>query len=55
MNASPISSWESVAAYFTFADSPAVVMGLCALAAVAFVGFMAAIIKHENDAFDKHK
>ena len=55
MDSSPIDSWEGVAAYFTFADNPGMVMFLCALAFVAFIGFMATIIKHENDAFDKHR
>jgi len=55
MDTSPIDSWEGVAAYFTFADSPGMVAFLCGLAFVAFIGFMAAIIKHENDAFDNHR
>ena len=55
MNSSPITSWEGAAAYFTFADSPAMIAILCGLAVAGFIGFMAPIIKHEKDAFDKHE
>ncbi|WP_419811482.1 hypothetical protein [Bacterioplanoides sp.] len=55
MNSSPLTSWEGVGAYFTFADNPVVVGALCIGAIAVFCGFMGAIIKHENDSFDQHK
>lgn len=55
MNSAPITSWEGAAAYFTFADNPAMIAVFCGLAVAGFIGFMAAIIKHEKDAFDKHE
>lgn len=54
MNASPITSWEGAEAYFTFADSPAVVM-LILVAAVAFTVY--AIISafvHESDSYQEY-
>tara|TARA_R110000868_G_scaffold100574_3_gene276578 strand:+ start:27182 stop:27358 length:177 start_codon:yes stop_codon:yes gene_type:complete len=55
MDTSPIDSWEGVGAYFTFADQPGMVAFFCGLAVVTFLGFMYALIKHENDAFNKHE
>lgn len=55
MFSSPISSWDNVAAYFTFSDSP---MGM-AISLAAAVGIYLylniSIMKHEKDSFDKHK
>jgi len=54
MNSSPITSWENVAAYFTFADSPAII-AICFIAAVAVVaGLLTKIIRHEKSTFDKY-
>ena len=54
MNASPITSWEGVSAYFTYADNPFVI-GLCFVAAVGvFAGLIGTIIHHEASAFDPH-
>ena len=48
-----ISSWESVAAYFTFADNPVALM-VFAFGVVGIVsGLIHYIIKHENAAFEK--
>ncbi len=55
MNSSPITSWEGVAAYFTFADSPVMVAVCCGLAVAGFLGFMATLIQHENKAFKDHE
>jgi hypothetical protein len=50
-----ITTWENATAYFTFADSP-VMLGLFAIGAAGIVvGLIASIIRHENEAFKKHK
>jgi hypothetical protein len=50
-----ITSWENVAAYFTFADNPAALV-LFAMGVTGIVaGLIGYIIKHENDAFEQHK
>jgi len=55
MFSSPISSWENVAAYFTFSDSPTG-MALSLLAAVGVYLYLnASIMRHEKASFDRHK
>lgn len=47
-----ITSWDNVTAYFTFADSPAM-MALFALGVAGIVaGLIYSIAKHENKAFE---
>lgn len=55
MNSSPLTSWENVSAYFTFADNPIIISVLCLSAVAVFSGFMLTLIKHENESFDKHR
>ena len=53
MDTSPITAWEGAAAYFTFADKPAVIY---LILAVAVILCFATIIKaniHETEAFKK--
>ena len=50
-----ITSWEGVSAYFTFADSPIMLMLFVLGAAGIVVGLITSIIKHENAAFEEHK
>lgn len=55
MNASPITTWEGAEAYFTFADSPAALMVILALAVGATVGAIIATIRHENHTYIDYK
>lgn len=55
MNASPITSWDGAAAYFTFADSPAAMMIILLLSIAATVGTIVATIKHENSTYIDYK
>lgn len=50
-----ITTWEGVSAYFTFADSPIMLMLFALGAAGIVIGLIASIIKHENEAFEEHK
>jgi len=50
-----ITSWENVAAYFTFADNPAALVLFAMGVTGIVVGLIGYIIKHENDAFEQHK
>ena len=50
-----ITSWEGVSAYFTFADSPIMLMLFALGAAGIVVGLITSIIKHENEAFEEHE
>ncbi len=50
-----ISTWENVAAYFTFADNPAALVLFALGAAGIIVGLISSIMKHENDVFEEHK
>jgi len=50
-----ITTWEGVSAYFTFADSPIMLMLFALGAAGIVIGLIASIIKHENEAFEDHK
>lgn len=51
MNASPITSWEGVGAYFTFADNPTAMAVILGLSVVATVGAVIASIIHENQTY----
>lgn len=55
MNASPITSWDGVEAYFTFADSPTAMMIILGLAALVTVGAIISSIKHENNTYIDYK
>ncbi|MEM7542539.1 MAG: hypothetical protein AAF384_13300 [Pseudomonadota bacterium] len=49
---SPIESWDAAEAYFTFADSPAL-LGLFLIVAIGIVvGVIAATYLHENKSFN---
>ena len=50
MNSSPITAWNNVAAYFTFANHEAVVVGVFLLSVVATLLVIGSIIKRENRA-----
>lgn len=52
---SSITTWENVTAYFTFADSPIMLMLFALGASGIIIGLISSIIKHENEAFEKHK
>ena len=52
---SSITTWENVTAYFTFADSPLMLMLFALGVSGIIIGLISSIIKHENDAFDKLK
>ncbi len=54
MFSSPITSWENVAAYFTFSDSPTGIAISLAAAVGVYLFLNASIIKHEKESFDKH-
>ncbi|MFC3151382.1 hypothetical protein ACFOEK_10130 [Litoribrevibacter euphylliae] len=50
-----ITTWENVSAYFTFADNPAALVLFALGTAGIVVGLISYIVKHENEAFKKHK
>jgi hypothetical protein len=50
-----ITTWENVTAYFTFADSPAMLVLFALGVSGIIIGLIGTIIKHENEAFEKHK
>jgi hypothetical protein len=53
MNGSPITAWEGVEAYFTFADRPFLI-GVClALTAIVTLGVIIHSAKHETAAFKR--
>lgn len=52
---SSITSWENVSAYFTFADNPAALVLFAIGVSSIVAGLIGYIVKHENEAFDKHK
>jgi len=51
MNGAPIETWEGAEAYFTFADSPAMMMIFLILAVVATFGAILYGGKHEAEAY----
>lgn len=52
---SPITSWEGVEAYFTFADSPAVIAFILILSIVATAGIIVSTFKHEAKSYEKYR
>jgi len=55
MFSSPISSWDNVAAYFTFSDSPTGMAISLAAAVGIYLLLNLSIIRHEKESFDKHR
>lgn len=55
MNSAPITSWEGVEAYFTFADKPAVLMLIAALGVLAGAYTLVSMIRHENACYNYTK
>jgi hypothetical protein len=53
MNSSPITTWEGATAYFTFADRPALLAIILALAVVSCLYAIVSMVKHENAASKK--
>lgn len=51
MNGSPVTSWDDVSAYFTFADSPAAIAVFLLLTCAVLVGVIAQSARHEREAF----
>jgi hypothetical protein len=51
MNASPITSWEGVEAYFTFANNPTAIAIILTLSVVVTVGAIVASAVHENKTY----
>ena len=48
---SSISTWEGATAYFTFADSPVMLVLFAMGVSAIVIGLITSIIKHENKAF----
>ena len=55
MNASPITTWEGVEAYFTFADNPAAMMIILGLSVFVTVAVIIASVVHENKTYIDYK
>lgn len=53
MNGSPISAWDGVEAYFTFADSPLLIGLFLLLVALVVIGVITHSAKHESKAFKR--
>ena len=53
MHTSPITTWDGAAAYFTFADKPAVLYVILAAAAIICFGTIVMAAIHETEAFKK--
>lgn len=53
MNGSPITSWEGVEAYYTFADSPGAIALFLVLGIAVLVGVIANSAIHETKAFKR--
>lgn len=54
MNGSPITAWEAVEAYYTFADRPALIFIGLALTALITVAVIIHSAKHETKAFKRY-
>lgn len=50
-----ITTWENAKAYFTFADSPSILVLFSLIALGIVVGLIWSIIMHENKAFESQK
>ncbi|MBF6057393.1 MULTISPECIES: hypothetical protein [Thiomicrorhabdus] len=55
MSASPITSWEGATAYFTFADSPAIIGFILILSIVVTLGVIAYTFYHEAHSYIDYK
>lgn len=55
MNASPITSWEGVTAYFTFANNPTAISIILTLSVLATLGIIVASVVHENKTYIDYK
>jgi hypothetical protein len=53
MNTSPITTWDGAAAYFTFADKPAILYAILAAAVIVTFGTIIMASIHEIEAFKK--
>ncbi|MDQ0420478.1 hypothetical protein J2045_001497 [Peteryoungia aggregata LMG 23059] len=53
MNTAPITTWEGAEAYFTFANSPGILMLLSLIGAGLCVWTIVSMAKHENDCYKK--
>jgi len=53
MSGSPVTDWEGVEAYYTFADSPLMITIFLILTVAVVVGVIAQSAKHENEAFKR--
>jgi hypothetical protein len=53
MDTSPITTWEGAAAYFTFADKPAMLYLILAAAVIATFGMIIMAGIHEDEAYKK--
>ncbi len=51
----PENSWEGVDAYFTWADSPGILVFLTLVVAAICVGIIWSAARHESEVADKHK
>lgn len=51
MDSAPLTSWEGVEAYFTFADKPGVLILLFCLALAATVVAIYLTVRHENHSY----
>ncbi len=55
MSGSPITSWEGVEAYYTYADSPLMIAIFLALSCAVVVGVIINSAKHETAAFKNYE
>lgn len=54
MNTAPFESWDGVEAYFTYADSPAMMMLLLLGSVVVTFGVIILAAVHEKKAYSSH-
>jgi hypothetical protein len=55
MNGSPIATWEGAEAFFTFADSPVLIVVFLLLTLLVTCGVIAHSAKHETAAFKRYE
>jgi hypothetical protein len=53
MNTVPFEKWDGVSAYFTFADQPSVLFGICVAAAAVTALSIISGAKHELECYRK--
>ena len=51
----PENSWEGVDAYFTWADSPGMLVFIVLVMIAIMIGIIWSAARHESDVADKHK